>query len=255
MTNPSAMQSSSVSGSPRRAALVTGGSSGIGLAVARTLLDDGNDVTICGRDSGRLDEAAALLASHGEVQAVVADVTDQVSVDRLVRLHRERFGRLDTLISAAGAVGLGGVTSSPVEDLDSMFSANVRSSWMVVRAAHELLRAAGQEHGRAVVVTVGSVLGRHGNALTAAYSTTKAALFGFSQALHDELAESGVRVTTIAPAFVATPMTEPLADLDRAAMIRPDDVGEAVRFLTRLSSSCSIPEIMMLRTEDRFLRL
>lgn len=238
-----------------RAALITGGSSGIGLAVAAAMIEDGHVVTICGRDAGRLDQAERRLAHPDHVFAVTADVTSADDVERLIALHGERYGRLDVLVQCAGAVDLGGVADRSVASLDAMLDANVRSMWQIASAAAPMLRRAGAEHGQALVAAVGSILGRHAAGVTAAYSTSKAAVFALMQALHEELAADGVRATTIAPAFVATPMTEPLAHLDRDAMIKPQDVAEAVRFLTRLSPSCAVPEILMLRNEDRLLPL
>ncbi len=240
---------------PTRSALVTGGSSGIGGAVAAMLLADGYGVTICGRNSERLEESAARLGVLGDLQAVRADVTDENDVAELIRRHAERFGRLDVLVASAGAVDLGGVGNGDVGSLDAMLEANVRSTWRLIGAANPLLCEAGNEHGAALVVAVGSVLGRYGKAVTAGYSTSKGAVFALMQAVHDELSDRGVRATTIAPAFVSTPMTEPLAHLDREAMIAPDDVAEAVRFLTRLGPTCSVPEILMLQSHDRLLTI
>jgi NAD(P)-dependent dehydrogenase (short-subunit alcohol dehydrogenase family) len=233
--------------------LVTGGSSGIGLAVARALLEDGYGVTICSRNAERVETAGAELGSAGEVHGVVADVSVRADVERLVGAHTERFGRLDVLVNNAGTVALGSVGGTPVEQLDEAFAGNVRSTWLMSASAGPLLRAAGEEHGQAVLVTVSSILGRYGQSITAAYSASKAALFALTQAIHHELVGSGVRATTLAPAFVATPMTEPLAHLDRDGMIRPEDVAETVRYLTRLSPTCSVPEIRLYRPVDHLL--
>lgn len=234
------------------AALVTGASTGIGHAIARALLEDGYGVTICSRTAERLDAAAAELSAHGDVYAVRADVSDADQVNNLIAAHRQRFGRLDVLVNNAGTAVGGPLSAAPVEHLDAQIASNLRSNWLVTAAAIPLLEAAGRGHGRALVVTSSSILGRYGQARTPAYSASKAALFALSQSVHQELAGSGVRVTTLAPAYVETPMTEPLP-LDRETLIRPEDVAEAVRFLTRLSANCAVPEIQMLRREDRFL--
>lgn len=91
---------------------------------------------------------------------------------------------------------------------------------------------------------------RYGNDIRTIGAAT---VFAMTQVAHDELSERGVRATTIAPAFVATPMTEPRARLDRGAMIAPCDVGETARYLTRLGPTSSVPEILMLQTKDRLL--
>ena len=242
-----------MTGSGEQVALVTGGSSGIGRSIAAALLDDGWSVTICGRSAERLDDAVAALGGTSEVFPVVADVTDPDGVSSMIEAHRQRFGRLDALVLSAGAVDLGGIGDGSVDSLDAMLDVNLRAAWHLVGASTPMLTAAGAGHGRALIVAVGSILGRYARSVTAAYSVSKAALFAAMQAAHDELSERGVRATTIAPAFVATPMTEPLAHLDRDAMIAPDDVAETVRYLTRLGPTSSVPEILMLQTTDRLL--
>lgn len=235
------------------AALVTGASTGIGRAIAHTLLEDGYAVTICSRTPERIEAAGTELAAVGEVNVIAADVSRAEDVQRLVAGHEERFGRLDVLVNNAGTVVAGALSAAPVEELDASMAANVRSNWLVTAAAIPMLKAAGEEHGQALLVTTSSILGRYGQWFVPAYSASKAALFALSQAVQQELADSGVRVTTLAPAYVATPMTEPLQHLDRDKLIRPEDVAEAVRFLTRLSRNCVVPEIQMLRPEDHLL--
>jgi NAD(P)-dependent dehydrogenase (short-subunit alcohol dehydrogenase family) len=236
-----------------RSALVTGASTGIGYAIAGALLDDGYAVTICARTPERLEVAAANLRKRGEVLAVPADVTAEDDVTELVGSHERRFGRLDVLANNAGIGAIGALSQTPSAELDRLIAANVRSTWLVSAAALPLLRAAGAEHGRALVVTTSSILGRFPQAWSPAYSASKAAQQAVSQSLQHELAATGVRVTTLAPSYVATPMTEPLTHLERNQMITAEDVAEAVRFLTRLSPNCVVPEIQLLRPSDHLL--
>ena len=236
-----------------RAALITGGSTGIGLAIAETLLKDGHGVTICARNPERLTAAAGQLRRWGDVHTVQADVTDQAAVRRLVTEHEQRFGRLDVLVNNAGAVVVGPLSSAPVEQLDHALAANLRAHWLVTAEAIPLLTAAGEEHRRALVVNTSSILGRYAQPSTPAYSASKAALFALSQAVQLELAGSGVRATTLAPAFVATPMTDAIPHLDSAQLIEPQDLAEAVRFLTRLGPNTVVPEIQLLGVRDRLL--
>ena len=116
-----------------------------------------------------------------------------------------------------------------------------------------MLKLAGGEHGRALVVNTSSILGRYARANTPAYSSSKAALFALSQSVQQELADSGVRVTTLAPAFVATPMTAAIPHLKPEELIEPQDLAEAVRFLTRLGPNAVVPEIQFLGVRDRLL--
>ncbi len=185
----------------------------------------------------------------------LTDTTDREDVASLIDHHVARFGSLGVLVNGAGSVGLGGVADADVTELDRLLEQNVRATWLVTQTAIPHLRAAAARSGSASIITIGSILGRHGSGAVAAYSASKAALFGLMQAVHDELADERVRATTIAPAFVATPMTEPLAHLDRSEMIQPGDVAETVRYLTRLSGTCAVPEVLLLRTADRLLAL
>jgi NAD(P)-dependent dehydrogenase (short-subunit alcohol dehydrogenase family) len=235
------------------AALVTGASTGIGHAIAQTLLEDGYGVTICSRTPERIEAAAAELAAHGDVLAVTADVSDEADVARLLDAHEQRFGRLDVLVNNAGAGAAGPLTQTPVAQLDATLASNVRSAWLVSAAATPLLRAAGAEHGRALIATTASVLGRYAQAWSPAYSASKAALFALSQSLQHELAGAGVRATVIAPAYVATPMTAPLERLNPDDLITPQDVAEVVRFLTRLSRTATVPEVQLLGPSDHLL--
>jgi NAD(P)-dependent dehydrogenase (short-subunit alcohol dehydrogenase family) len=194
--------------------------------------------------------AAAELDRLGELETIVADVSVQEDVERAVSAHQRRFGTLDVLVNNAGAAGAGPLSSAPVDQLELQLAANLRTSWLVTAASIPMLTEAGERHGRALVVNLASIAGRYGAGTIPAYSAAKAGVLALSQAAHDELAANGVRVTGLAPAFVATRMTEPLP-IDRDTMISPNDIAEAVRFLSRLSASCAVPELMMLRTGDR----
>lgn len=233
-------------------ALVTGGSSGIGRAIAQALLEDGYSLTICGRDEEQLRVATRELERFGAVEAIGADVSSPEDVEQLLGAHRQRFGTLDVLVNNAGLAAAGPLSSAPVHQLEQQLRANLATTWMVTAASIPLLLEAGTRHGRALVVNVASIAGRYAAGIVPAYSAAKAGVLALSQAAHDELASKGVRVTGLAPAFVATRMTEPLP-LERDTMISPEDVAEAVRFLARLSANCAVPELLMLRTSDRLL--
>ena len=114
-----------------------------------------------------------------------------------------------------------------------------------------MLKEAGAEHGKALVVNTASIAGKFGQPWLAAYSATKAAVVGLSQAAHGELSASGVQVTAFCPAFVATPMTDwAEGQVSKDEMIQPEDIAEAVRFLLRTSPACIVPEIQFVRPGD-----
>jgi NAD(P)-dependent dehydrogenase (short-subunit alcohol dehydrogenase family) len=236
----------------QRAAIVTGGSSGIGLAIARMLGEEGYGVTIAARRAEKLGAAAAALAEAGlDVQPVVGDMGSETTVHEVVERHRERFGRLDVLVNNAG-VGIG----SPVADiqtkhLDLQLAVNLRSIVLFYRECNELLRAAGTEHHNALVVNTASIAGKSGQAWLSVYSATKHGVVGFTQAMNRELNGDGIKSCALCPGFVDTAMTEFVKQSVPAQdMIQPEDVAEAVRMLLRLTPACIVPEIVFQRPDE-----
>jgi NAD(P)-dependent dehydrogenase (short-subunit alcohol dehydrogenase family) len=235
-----------------KAALVTGGSSGIGLAIARALGEDGYGLTVSARRPDKLEGAADELRADGlEVQSVPANMADEENLRALVEAHKEQYGRLDVLINNAG-VGIGeAMDALTTKYVDMQLGVNLRAVILMTRECLPLLKEAGGEHGKALIVNTASISGKAGQAWLSVYSATKAAVIGFSQATQMEIAGSGVQVTAFAPAFVDTAMTEFVKEQVAAeAMIRPEDIAEGVRFLLRTSPNCLVPEIVFLRPGD-----
>jgi NAD(P)-dependent dehydrogenase (short-subunit alcohol dehydrogenase family) len=232
-----------------RAALVTGASSGIGLAIAQVLGEEGHALTVAARRPDKLEVAARELRSGGfDVEAVAGNVADEADVTRIVAAHRERFGRLDVLVNCAG-VGIG----APVRDMrttrvDMQLDVNLRAPILFYRECVDLLRAAGAEHRGALVVNLSSISGKSGEAWLSAYSATKAGLIGFTEAMNKELNPDGVKSVALAPGFVDTPMADFIKEtIPAEEMIHTADIAEAVRFLLRLSPNCVVPEIVFQR--------
>jgi NAD(P)-dependent dehydrogenase (short-subunit alcohol dehydrogenase family) len=236
-----------------RAALVTGGSSGIGLAIARALGEDGYSLTVSARRPDKLEAAVDGLREGGieEAQAVPANMGNEEDIKRVVDAHRERYGRLDVLINNAG-VGIGSaIADAETKKLDMQLDVNLRGVYLTLRECIPMLKDAGAEHRKALVVNTASIAGVRGQGWLAAYSATKAAVIGLSQAAHMELSGDGIQVTAFAPGFVDTPMTDWAEDqVSRDQMIRPGDLAEAVRFLLRTSPACIVPEIRFIRPGD-----
>jgi NAD(P)-dependent dehydrogenase (short-subunit alcohol dehydrogenase family) len=235
-----------------RAALVTGGSSGIGLAIARALGEDGYAVTISARRPDKLEAAAEQLRSEGlEVASQPANVTSEEEVQALVAGHRERYGRLDVLVNNAG-VGIGGaLEETETKKLDMQLDVNLRSYVLATRDALPMLKEAGAEHGKALIVNTASIAGKGGQGWLAIYSATKAGVIGLSQATQAEVGKEGIQVTALCPAFVDTPMTEWVqGQVKPEEMIRPEDLAETVRLLLRTSRHCLIPEVVFARPGD-----
>jgi NAD(P)-dependent dehydrogenase (short-subunit alcohol dehydrogenase family) len=232
-----------------RAALISGGSSGIGLAIARALGQDGYGVTVSARRPEKLEAAAAGLREEGiDVHFVAANMANEDEVVSLVASHRERFGRLDVLANNAG-VGIG----QPMGDiqtkhLDMQIGVNLRSLIIATRESLAMLMEAGAEHGKALIVNTASIAGKSGQGWLSVYSATKAGVVGFSQATQKEIDGKGIQVTALCPGFVDTPMTEfAKQSVEADEMIRPEDIAESVRFLLRTSPACLVPEIVFTR--------
>jgi NAD(P)-dependent dehydrogenase (short-subunit alcohol dehydrogenase family) len=235
-----------------RAALVTGGSSGIGLAIARALGQDGYGITLSARRPDKLEAAAQGLRDEGlDVHAVPANMADEEEIRKLADSHRERFGRLDVLVNNAG-IGIGNaVADTPTKKLDLQLDVNLRAVYLMARECIPMLKEAGAEHGKALIANTASMAGKRGQGWLSAYSATKFGVVGLSQALHKEVSSEGIQVTALCPGFVATDMTDWIEDqIPKDEMIRPEDIAEAVRFVLRTSSHCVVPEIPFVRPGD-----
>jgi NAD(P)-dependent dehydrogenase (short-subunit alcohol dehydrogenase family) len=234
---------------PDRAALVTGASSGIGLAIARMLGEEGYGLTVAARRPEKLSDAAATLREAGyDVEEVAGNMADEADIQRIVAAHRDRWGRLDVLVNNAG-VGIGAAVAETVtKRIDLQLDVNLRAVILFYRECTELLRAAGAEHRNALVVNTASISGKSGHAWLSVYSATKAAVIGWTQAMNNELNGDGVKSVALCPGFVDTPMTEFAREhVSPDEMIRPEDISEAVRFLLHTSPYCVVPEIVFQR--------
>jgi NAD(P)-dependent dehydrogenase (short-subunit alcohol dehydrogenase family) len=235
-----------------RAALVTGASSGIGLAIAHMLGEEGYALTVAARRPEKLEGAADELRAKGyDVEHVAGNLGDEDVIKSVVAAHRERYGRLDVLVNNAG-VGIG----APVADiqtkfLDMQINTNFRSIPLFYRECIDMLRAAGAEHRNALVVNTSSISGKFGQAWLSVYSATKFAVVGWTQAMYKELASEGIKSTALCPAFVDTPMTDFVkGQVEAQDMITPQDIAESVRLLLKVSPACIIPEIQFIRPSE-----
>jgi NAD(P)-dependent dehydrogenase (short-subunit alcohol dehydrogenase family) len=238
--------------SAARAAIVTGASSGIGLAIARILGEEGYAITMAARRAEKLDAAVQGLAAEGfEVQAVAVNVSDEAEIQKVVAAHREKYGRLDVLVNNAG-VGSGAIVGEiQTKHLDMQLSVNLRSIVLFYRECVPLLLAAAAEHSNALVVNTSSISGKFGQGWLSVYSATKHGVVGWTEAMNKELAPQGIKSTALCPAFVDTPMTEfAKQHVPAEQMIRPQDIAEAVRFLLKVSPACIVPEMMFVRPGD-----
>ncbi|WP_217899980.1 SDR family NAD(P)-dependent oxidoreductase [Rhodococcoides kyotonense] len=190
-----------------RAALVTGGTSGIGLAVTRKLAEDGFDVFVCSRDAGAVKDVVSAFEGQGlRVDGIAADVTNPKDVTNLVAAAVSRWGSVDVLVNNAGRNG-GGITADIDDDLwNSVIETNLNSVFRTTREVLNNGKIFASGSGR--IINIASTGGKQGVAFAAPYSAAKHGVIGFTKALGKELAESGVTVNAVCPGYVETPMAE-----------------------------------------------
>jgi short-subunit dehydrogenase len=225
-----------------RAALITGGSSGIGLAIGRALGEDGYGLTLSARRPDKLEAAAEELRGAGlEVEAVPANMANEEEIKRLRDAHRERFGRLDVLVNGAG-VGVGGnVEKLAAKYVGLQLNVNLTGLVLVTQAAIPLLRET-----RGQVINLASIAGTIPTPSLSIYGASKAAVISFTRSLNLELEADGVRATALCPGFVDTKMAA-WTGIPGEEMIQPEDCVELVRAVLRLSPRARVAQIVIER--------
>jgi NAD(P)-dependent dehydrogenase (short-subunit alcohol dehydrogenase family) len=225
-----------------KSALVTGGSSGIGLAIARLLKEEGFALTLASRTRTKVDAAATELGAY----AVAVDVARDEDCRRLVDEHHDRHGRLDVLVNSAG-IGIGGsIDQLEPKHVDLQLDVNLRGLMLVTAAALPLLR-----ESRGVIVNLASIAGTIPAAHLPVYAASKAAVISFTRSLNSGEEEHGVRATALSPGFVDTPMAQ-WSGLDSDEMIHPEDCAAVVRLLLQLSPRARIPHVVIERLGEGF---
>jgi 3-oxoacyl-[acyl-carrier protein] reductase len=205
-----------------RVAVVTGGSRGIGAAVAGSLAQDGAAVVVSGRDADRLDRAVKELGADGStVVGVMADAARREDAERLVDAAKQRFGRLDILVNNAGMTRDALLVRMKDEDWDRVMEVNLRGAFLMTRAAAKLMMR--QKGGR--IINIASTAGAMGNAGQANYSAAKAGLIGLTKAAARELAHWSILVNAVAPGLIETDMTAAVPEAARQALLGQVPLG------------------------------
>ena len=219
-------------------AVITGGTRGIGLAVARRLAADGYDLLLTyNRDDAAADAAKAELADSGRrVEIIAADSATADGAGAAIEVAMQRLGRLDVLVNNAGITRDTLLMRMDDDAWDEVINTNLKGTFLTCKAAvRPMLR---QRSGR--IVNISSVIGQVGNAGQSNYAAAKAGLIGFTKSLAREVGSRGITVNAIAPGFIETRMTADLPDelkqtlLERTPLARfgtPEDVAGAVAFL------------------------
>ena len=221
-----------------KVAIVTGGSRGIGLAIAALLAEDGAAVVVSGRDADRLQRAVKELETQGRTaHAVVADAASREDCDRLAAAAKERFGHIDVLVNNAGITRDGLLVRMKDEDWDRVMDVNLRGVFLLTRA---VTKAMVRQKSGGRVINITSTAGVMGNAGQANYSAAKAGLIGLTKAAARELAHWSILVNAVAPGLIETDMAAALPVEARAALLAQvplkrigtaREVAEVVRFL------------------------
>lgn len=227
-----------------RTAIVTGGTRGIGLAIARRLLDDGYDVLATyQKDADSAERARAeLTVAGGAFHVVAADIATTDGAATTIETALERLGHIDVLVNNAGITRDGLVLRMSEADWDDVIDTNLKGAFLVSKAA--LRPMTRQRSGRIINLT--SVVGLAGNAGQVNYSSAKAGLIGLTKSLAREVGSRNITVNAIAPGFIQTRLTDVLRDEQKAALLaqtplnrfgQPEDVAAGVAFLASADAS------------------
>lgn len=222
---------------PTRSALVTGGSSGIGLAIARMLREEGFALTLASRTAEKVEIAAAEVEAH----AVAADVSKPEDCARVVEEHVARHDGLDVLVNSAGVGIAARFEDAQLKHVDRQLNINLRGLVLVTQAAIPHLRRT-----RGWIVNLASIAGTEPVPVLPIYAASKAAVISLTHTLSRDLEDDGVRAVAICPGFVDTPMAE-FAGLPGGEMIQPEDCAEVVRMCLRLSPQAQVRQVVIHR--------
>jgi NADP-dependent 3-hydroxy acid dehydrogenase YdfG len=242
--------------------LVTGASSGIGEATARSLAAEGAKVALVARRLERLEKLAKELAGEGHTAvAIEADITDQQQAIRAVERTVGDFGRLDILVNNAGVMLLGPMPGAPIEEWDRMIDINLKGLLHMTHVAmpHLLAAAGDSERGVADLVNISSVAGRVASAGAGVYNMTKFGVGAMSEALRQEVSNKDVRVTIIEPGAVATELTDHLrpeirdsvrARFDDIKPLDAHDIADAIAYVVTRPAHVSVNEVLIRPTHQ-----
>jgi 3-oxoacyl-[acyl-carrier protein] reductase len=231
-----------------KVALVTGGSRGIGRAIAEALAEGGARVVVVARDAERASAAAAELPGEGHV-GLACDVADSAAVTATLQSVEERVGPVDILVNNAGITRDNLLMRMKDEEFDEVIAANLKGAFNFIRAVTRGM----MKRRQGAILNITSVVGLMGNAGQANYAASKAGLVGLTKSVARELASRGVRCNAIAPGFITTDMTDALGEnqiedlksrIPLGSLGAPADVAAAARFLVGPGASYITGQIL-----------
>ncbi|HWO40973.1 MAG TPA: SDR family oxidoreductase [Candidatus Eisenbacteria bacterium] len=225
-----------------KVAIVTGAGRGIGRAVALGLASAGCRVALASRSADQLAAVADEIGKNGgEALPITADLTRDEEIEALVGRVLDHWRRIDILVNNAGWGRRAPVAKANVADWDQTLGVNLRAPMLLTRLVLPTMIA--RESG--AIVNIGSIAGKSGEANASAYAASKFGLIGFTQSLFEEVREYGIKASVILPGFVDTPLIPETRRLDRAKMIRPEDVADTVMYVLRSGPACCPVEITL----------
>ncbi len=235
--------------------LITGGGSGIGLAAARLFLQEGAKVVITGRDAPKLARAADSLKAGDKLTHFPADVSNSVQVQKLVQDSIKALGRIDVLVNNAGLnIKDRQFRQLTDESWKTLLGANLEGAFFCMKAVlpHMLERKDG------LIINVNSISGQRASPLGgAAYAAAKFGLRGLAMALAAEEKDNGIRVASIYPGEVDTPILEnrptPLSEEHRKTILQPEDVAAAIVFIATMPPHVAIPELVIMPAKATYI--
>jgi len=228
-----------------KVAIVTGGSRGIGRAIAVALGAEGAALVLAARSPAKLDETANVVRrAGGRAETVVTELTEEDSIRSLVAVARDKFGRLDILINNAGITHSAPLEQTRTEDLDRCWAVNARAPFILCREALPLLRQAEE----ATIINISSVVGVKGYPLQSAYTASKHALRGMTISLAEELRGTNIRVHVICPGGVDTDMVQHVRpDIKKEDLIGPEEIADLVLYLVTHKGNAVVDELHVRR--------
>jgi NAD(P)-dependent dehydrogenase (short-subunit alcohol dehydrogenase family) len=225
-------------------AVITGAGRGVGRAIALAFAREGAKLALAARSSRELAGAVTEMETVGaQALAVPTDVREEPSVSALMRQALARFEHIDLLVNAAGIATFGPVADTKLEDWDQTLAVNLRGTILCCRAALPAMMS----RRRGTIINIGSVVTSRTLTGSAAYTTSKYGLLGFSRVLAEEMRPHGVRVGMLSAGAVDTPLWDAIpSPPDRARMLRPEQVADAAVLMASLSPNATLEELTLL---------
>ena len=228
-----------------KTAMVSGGSRGIGAAIARRLAELGATCVITGRELKRLQQTAADISKAGACEAMVCDVTDYASVESLAAQVQKKFGGLNILVNNAGIGGFAGpLHTMPVEQWDPLLNTNLRGVFYCIRAFAPMMISSGGGD----IINISSIAGKNPLPNGAAYSASKWGLNGLSYSAAEELRVHKIRVSVVCPGSTNTELS-PHVGRDPKKMLQPSDIAHVVEMLVTQAPQSFASEIVLRPTQ------